>query len=90
MTSYTVFSHSHDRDDDPTVWAQHPPVEAGSPDAAIKRIRDASPALKTDKAALFFAVPNFAPKRMRRRLVESWELAPANEPDDEPTQGTLA
>lgn len=64
--------------------------EATTIAVAIGLVRDAHPELKGNRDARYYATSKFDTKRMRRKLIESWELGPADEPDDEPQQGTLA
>lgn len=68
------------------------PFEASSPDAAINAVRNAHAELKSERlrGAHYTTVRPNTIKRMRRKLVESFELGPASDPDDVPTQGTLA
>jgi hypothetical protein len=65
-------------------WRAYGPVDAPSGDAAINRVRDGVPKLKADKSAMFDARANFEPKRMVRRYVETYDLRPASELDEEP------
>lgn len=72
------------------LWTAHGPIDASSPDTAIKQLRDDVPDLKQDKTARFHAEPSFEPKKMVRRFVETWDLRPASEHDEEPPeQGEL-
>lgn len=82
-----------DTNNPPITWIQASaaPLTASSGDAAIEKVRAADPEVKMDREVEFVAVPagRFNRRRLRRRLVETWELADADAPDDEPTQGTL-
>lgn len=68
------------------------PFNASSPDKAINAVRDATAELKSERCrgAHYTTTKPAAIKRMRRRLIESFELGLATDPDDVPAQGTLA
>lgn len=79
-------------DDKGGTGANAKPVEASSPDAAINNVRNAHAELKSERlrGAHYTTVRPNTIKRMRRKLVESFELGLASDPDDVPAQGTLA
>jgi hypothetical protein len=80
MTEQSRFTVLVSRDRGYT-WKTHAGIIAGSADAAIKRVLDAEPELKTDEDARFYASSAFRPRRLEKELVERWSLQSVEPPE---------